>query len=306
LLTGLSENNVKKPEWLKKTVRLNNSNINQVKDLLTNLKLNTVCQSAKCPNIFECFSKKTATFMLMGNICTRNCAFCGVRSGKPQNLDEFEPKNITKAVKEMGLSYIVLTSVTRDDLEDGGAKHFAKTVREIKITDPNLKVECLIPDFKGSKENLKILLDVKPDVLNHNLETIQRNYKTIRDHASYNKSLDILKNSKDINPEVLTKSGFMLGLGEEIEEILELLHDLESANCDIVTIGQYLQPSKENYPVQKYYSGEEFEKIKNLASNFNFKSVVAGIFVRSSYEAASIINEINNTQANPKAWNFAY
>ena len=300
MLTGLSENNVKKPEWLKKTVSLNNSNINQVKDLLTNLKLNTVCQSAKCPNIFECFSKKTATFMLMGNICTRNCAFCGVRSGKPQNLDKFEPKNIAKAVKEMGLSYVVLTSVTRDDLEDGGAKHFAKTVREIKITDPNLKVECLIPDFKGSKENLKILLDVKPDVLNHNLETIKRNYKTIREHASYNKSLDILKNSKDINPGVLTKSGFMLGLGEEIEEILELLHDLESTNCDIVTIGQYLQPSKENYPVQKYYSGEEFEKIKNLASNFNFKSVVAGIFVRSSYEAASTINEINNTQANSK------
>jgi len=295
LLTGLSENNVKKPEWLKKTVSLNNSNINQVKDLLINLKLNTVCQSAKCPNIFECFSKKTATFMLMGNICTRNCAFCGVRSGKPQNLDKFEPKNIAKAVKEMGLSYIVLTSVTRDDLEDGGAEHFAKTVREIKITAPNLKVECLIPDFKGSKENLKILLDVKPDVLNHNLETIKRNYKTIRDHASYNKSLDILKSAKAINPEVLTKSGFMLGLGEEIEEILELLHDLESTNCDIVTIGQYLQPSKENYPVQKYYSGEEFEKIKNLASSFNFKSVVAGIFVRSSYEAASTINEINNT-----------
>jgi lipoyl synthase len=295
LLTGLSENNVKKPEWLKKTVSLNNSNINQVKDLLINLKLNTVCQSAKCPNIFECFSKKTATFMLMGNICTRNCAFCGVRSGKPQNLDKFEPKNIAKAVKEMGLSYIVLTSVTRDDLEDGGAEHFAKTVREIKITAPNLKVECLIPDFKGSKENLKILLDVKPDVLNHNLETIKRNYKTIRDHASYNKSLDILKSAKAINPEVLTKSGFMLGLGEEIEEILELLHDLESTNCDIVTIGQYLQPSKENYPVQKYYSGEEFEKIKNLASSFNFKSVVAGIFVRSSYEASSTINEINNT-----------
>jgi lipoic acid synthetase len=297
----LSENNAKKPEWLKKTVSLNNSNINQVKDLLANLNLNTVCQSAKCPNIFECFSKKTATFMLMGNICTRNCAFCGVRSGKPQNLDKFEPKNIAKAVKEMGLSYIVLTSVTRDDLEDGGAKHFAKTVREIKNTDPNLKVECLIPDFKGSKENLKILLDVKPDVLNHNLETIKRNYKTVRDHASYNKSLDILKNSKDINPEVLTKSGFMLGLGEELKEILELLHDLESNNCDIVTIGQYLQPSKENYPVQKYYSCEEFEKIKNLASNFNFRAVVAGIFVRSSYEAASTINEINNTQANSKA-----
>jgi len=294
LLTGLSENNIEKPKWLKKTVSLNNSNINKTKDLLINLKLNTVCQSAKCPNIFECFSKKTATFMLMGNICTRNCAFCGVESGKPQNLDKFEPKNIAKAVKEMGLIYIVLTSVTRDDLEDGGAKHFAKTVSEIKNTDPNLKVECLIPDFKGSKENLKILLDVRPDVLNHNLETVKRNYKTIRKHAGYYKSLDILKNSKDIYSEVITKSGFMLGLGEEIEEILELLHDLESVNCDIVTIGQYLQPSKENYPVQRYYSVEEFEKIKNLANTFNFKSVAAGIFVRSSYKAASIINEINN------------
>jgi len=289
------ENNVKKPEWLKKSISLNNSNINQVQELLTNLKLNTVCQSAKCPNIFECFSKKTATFMLMGNICTRNCAFCGVKSGKPQDLDKFEPENIAKAVNEMGLSYIVLTSVTRDDLGDGGANHFAKTVREIKMINPNLKVECLIPDFKGNKENLKILLDAKPDVLNHNLETIKRNYKTIRYQASYNRSLDILKNSKDINPEVLTKSGFMLGLGEEKEEILELLHDLESINCDIVTIGQYLQPSKENYPVQKYYSGEEFEKIKNLADSFNFKSVVAGIFVRSSYKAALTISEINNS-----------
>lgn len=295
MLTGLLENNLKKPEWLKKTVSLNNSNINQVQNLLTNLKLNTVCQSAKCPNIFECFSKKTATFMLMGNICTRNCAFCGVRSGKPQNLDKFESKNIAKAVKEMGLNYIVLTSVTRDDLEDGGAKHFAETVREIKSIDPNIKVECLIPDFKRNKENLKILLDVKPDVLNHNLETIKRNYKTIRDHANYNESLNILKNSKDINPEILTKSGFMLGLGEGMEEISELLQDLESINCDIVTIGQYLQPSKDNYPVQKYYSSEEFEKIKNLASSFKFKSVIAGIFVRSSYKAASTINGINNT-----------
>jgi lipoyl synthase len=294
LLTGLLKDNLKKPDWLKKTISLNNSNINQVQDLLTNLKLNTVCQSAKCPNIFECFSKKTATFMLMGNICTRNCAFCGVRSGKPQNLDRLEPKNIAKAVKEMGLSYIVLTSVTRDDLEDGGANHFAKTVKEIKIINSNIKVECLIPDFKGSKENLKILLDAKPDVLNHNLETIKRNYKTIRNNASYNRSLDILKNSKKINPGILTKSGFMLGLGEEEIEILELLHDLESINCDIVTIGQYLQPSKENYQVQKYYSVEEFEKIKNLANNFNFKSVVAGIFVRSSYKAALTINEINN------------
>ncbi len=295
MLTGLLENNLKKPEWLKKTVSLNNSNINQVQNLLTNLKLNTVCQSAKCPNIFECFSKKTATFMLMGNICTRNCAFCGVRSGKPQNLDKFEPKNIAEAVREMGLNYIVLTSVTRDDLEDGGAKHFAETVREIKSADPNIKVECLIPDFKRNKENLKILLDVKPDVLNHNLETIKRNYKTIRDHANYNESLNILKNSKDIDPGILTKSGFMLGLGEEMEEISELLQDLESINCDIVTIGQYLQPSKDNYPVQKYYSPEEFEKIKNLASSLKFKSVVAGIFVRSSYKAASTINEINNT-----------
>ncbi|MCL5071121.1 MAG: lipoyl synthase [Actinobacteria bacterium] len=291
----MSENNLQKPKWLKKTVSLNNSNINQVQNLLTNLKLNTVCQSAKCPNIFECFSKKTATFLLMGNICTRNCAFCGVKSGKPQDLDKFEPENIAKAVKEMRLNYIVLTSVTRDDLEDGGAKHFAKTVQEIKSIDPNIKVECLIPDFKGSKENLKILLDVKPDVLNHNLETVKRNYKTIRHHASYNKSLDILKNSKDIDPEILTKSGFMLGLGEEMEEILGLLQDLESINCDIVTIGQYLQPSKDNYAVQKYYSDKEFEKIKKMASNFNFKSVVAGIFVRSSYEAASTISEIKDT-----------
>ena len=284
--------NPTRPDWIRKKIRLNNYNISQVKDLLTNLNLNTVCQSAKCPNIFECFSKKTATFLLMGDVCTRNCAFCGINSGIPVSLDKDEPKKISEAAIRMNLKYIVLTSVTRDDLRDGGASHFAKTVRMIKKSIPDSKVECLIPDFRGETKNLKILLEEKVDVLNHNLETIKSNYPIIRNKANYKNSLDILKFAKEIKPEVLTKSGFMLGLGEEHEEIIGLLNDLNNINCEIVTIGQYLMPSQSNYPVQKYYTPEEFEEIKKIAENFSFKSVVAGIFVRSSYHAAITVEKL--------------
>lgn len=281
------------PDWVKKKISLNNYNIRQVRELLTNLNLNTVCQSAKCPNIFECFSKKTATFLLMGNICTRNCVFCGVNTGKPFPLDKNEPENIARAALKMNLKYTVLTSVTRDDLEDGGASHFAQTVWMIKKSIPDAMLECLIPDFRGEIKNLEILLKEKVDVLNHNLETIKRNYSVIRNKADYGNSLNILRSAKEIKPEIFTKSGFMLGLGEKQEEIVELLGDLNSVKCDIVTIGQYLMPSKLNHPVQKYYSPGEFEEIKKIADNFNFKSVVAGIFVRSSYNAAVTIKELS-------------
>lgn len=275
-----------KPPWLKKKVSLNNKNIAAVKDLLKDLNLHTVCQSAKCPNIFECFSKKTATFMLLGDKCTRNCAFCGVPSGKPLPPDKNEPENIAKAAKELSLQYVVLTSVTRDDLNDGGASHFAETVAQLKKIIPGVLIECLVPDFEGRKDNLKILLDANPDVFNHNIETIKRNYFEIRNTADYRRSLDLLGLSKKIRPDIITKSGFMLGLGENSNEIENLLSDIAESKVDIVTIGQYLSPSSENYPVIKYYSPDEFEEIEKIAKSFGFKYVVSDTFVRSSYQAS--------------------
>jgi len=280
------------PDWLKKKVNLNNFKIKQIKNLLYDLHLNTVCQSAGCPNIFECFGKKIATFMLMGNTCTRNCGFCGIRSGKPQILDEYEPTRIASAVKKMRLKYAVITSVTRDDLTDGGSYHFAKTISEIKRSNPFSKIECLIPDFKGNTDNLKIVLMRNPDVLAHNIETIKRNFSLARKYSNYENSLAILKFSKLFKPDIYTKSGFMLGLGESREEVGELLADLKGVSCDIVTIGQYLRPSLSNIPVKKYYKPEEFESIRELAMSFGFKAVESGIFIRSSYGAGLVLDKI--------------
>lgn len=281
-----------RPEWLKKKVLLNNVNINEVKTLLENSHLHTVCQSAKCPNIFECFGRKTATFMIMGDICTRNCAFCGIKSGKPSLLDEDEPKNVALGAKEMGLNYIVITSVTRDDLPDGGASHFAKTVKEIKKLLPFSKVECLVPDFGGDMNCLKIVLDEEISILDHNIETVKRNYPRIRRKANYQVSLDVLRKAKEIRPDIFTKSGFMLGLGETKKEIEELLIDLSEAYVDIITIGQYLRPSGNNVMVQKYYTSQELEEVKLLSQELGFKKVVCGTFVRSSYCAGEILEEL--------------
>lgn len=267
----------------------------RVKDIILDLNLHTVCQNAKCPNIFECFSNKTATFMLLGNICTRNCAFCGVQSGHPMPVDENEPENIARAVSALELKYIVLTSVTRDDLEDGGADQFAKTVRQIKSLVPGAKVECLIPDLKNETKNLETLLREDLDVLNHNIETVRENYTGIRNGADYQKSLEILNSAKLIKPGIVTKSGFMLGLGEKIEGIHTLLEDLKKVKCDIVTIGQYLSPGKNNIPVEKYYSPEEFTELGKYAKNMGFKYVVSGIFVRSSYLAADAFKATGST-----------
>jgi lipoic acid synthetase len=293
-LLEANKKNLDKPEWLKKKVFLNNQNIARVHDLVLDLNLHTVCQSAKCPNIFECFSNKTATFLLLGNICSRNCAFCGVESGRPIAIDEKEPENIANAVTALELKYIVLTSVTRDDLADGGAGQFAKTVRRIKDRMPQVKVECLIPDFKNENTNLEILLHEDLDVLNHNIETVKENYSGIRNGADYQKSLKILELSKLIKQGITTKSGFMLGLGENIEEVYGLLKDLKSVNCDIVTIGQYLCPGKNNIPVQKYYRPEEFAELEKYAKNLGFKYVVSGVFVRSSYLAATAFKASGN------------
>jgi lipoic acid synthetase len=275
-----------KPRWLKKKISLNNKNILKVKNLLSDLNLHTVCQSAKCPNIFECFSSSTATFMLMGDICTRNCAFCGVSSGKPLKPDHSEPEKIALAAKEMGLKYIVLTSVTRDDLTDGGAGQFRNTVQEIKKMIPGSIVECLIPDFSGRPRSMSALLGTEFEVLNHNIETIRRNYKEIRNRADYDLSLDILKYAKRNKPGIITKSGFMLGLGENREEIIRLMEDLKDVEADIITIGQYLQPSRDNVAVRKFYTPQEFAELGNIALDLGFKYAVSGAFVRSSYQAA--------------------
>lgn len=281
----------KKPPWIKKKISLNNSNISRVKTLIDSSHLHTVCQSAKCPNIFECFSRKTSTFMLMGDICTRNCAFCGVGSGKPGALDEEEPEKIAKAVKEMNLHYAVITSVTRDDLEDGGAGHFFNTVKAVKKYNPDTKVECLIPDLGGDLKSLKRLLEADLDVLNHNMETVKEKYPQARKNADYSRSLKLLADAKRIRPDIYTKSGFMLGLGESLDEVLELLKDLRKNNVDIITIGQYLQPSADNIKVSKYYRPEEFEELRKTAMDMGFMAVEAGPFVRSSYCAEIVLEK---------------
>jgi lipoyl synthase len=280
-----------KPPWLKKKIHLDNKNISAIKKLIDSSCLHTVCQSAKCPNIFECFSKRTATFMLMGDTCTRNCGFCGVNGGRPLPLDTGEPKKIAAAIKEMGLLYAVVTSVTRDDLHDGGASHFAETVKAIKNLNPNTRVECLIPDFGGNKKDLETLLLEELDVLNHNIETIESNYSKVRSKADYKRSLKLLKRAKTIRPEINTKSGFMVGLGENWGQIINLLEDLKDNKVDIITIGQYLSPSEKNIAVSKYYTPEEYEEIEKAARKLRFKAVTAGPFVRSSYKAEIILDE---------------
>jgi len=281
----------KKPPWLKKKISLDNKNISTIRKLIDSSSLHTVCQSAKCPNIYECFSKRTATFMLMGDTCTRNCGFCGVESGRPLPLDREEPKKIASAIKEMKLLYAVITSVTRDDLDDGGALHFARTVRAIKNLNPDTRVECIIPDFGGNKESLEVLLSEDLDVLNHNIETVKANYGKARGSADYGRSLKLLSRTKEIKPDIYTKSGFMVGLGENREQIGELLEDLRESKVDIVTIGQYLSPSKDNIEVSKYYTPEEFAEIEESAKTTGFKAVAAGPFVRSSYGAELVLDK---------------
>jgi lipoyl synthase len=286
----------KKPYWVKKKVKLDAKTINEVRTLIEDLSLNTVCQSAQCPNIFECFANKTATFMLMGDICTRNCSYCSVKTGKPEALDEEEPLRVAEAVEKMGLKYVVITSVTRDDIPDGGAAHFSNTIRQIKKLNPDSGIECLIPDFRGDNRSLEVVLDQKLNVLNHNIETVERIFNKVRRGSDYRRSLRVLKSAKEIKPDIYTKSGFMLGLGEEKREIVELLKDLRNVDCDILTIGQYLQPSGLNIKVSKYYTQQEFKKIGKIAEEMGFKAVVSGIFVRSSYNAGIVLENVLNNE----------
>lgn len=285
--------NVRKPPWLKKRISLG-SGIYKVYALLREARLHTVCQEAHCPNLPECYSRQTATFMIMGNVCTRNCRFCAVTHETPAPLDEEEPRRVAFAVHQLGLQYVVITSVTRDDLEDGGAQHFAKTVCAVKEQRPKTLVELLVPDFLGNPSSLDIILSTPPDVLNHNVETIPRLYPRVRPQADYRRSLDLLRRTQSRNPSVLTKSGLMLGLGEKKSEVTRVMQDLLDIGCRLLTLGQYLQPSKQHHPVIRYLHPEEFKDYKTLGERMGFMTVASGPFVRSSFGAAQMYRKAMN------------
>lgn len=253
------------------------------------MALNTVCKEAGCPNIYECYGSKTATFLILGSVCTRNCGFCLVEKGKPDALDTGEPNRVADAVSKLGLKYAVITSVTRDDLEDGGASVFAATISQIRKKVPDCKVEVLIPDFKGNRKHLDLVLDEEPDVLNHNIETVERLYKLMRKSFDYERSLNIIRYSKaKMTDGRMTKSGLVIGMGESWNEIIETINDLKDNGCDIITIGQYLAPSRKHHPVAKFYTPEEFEALKEISFKTGFKHVMSGPLVRSSYHAAKM------------------
>ncbi|MBC8440275.1 MAG: lipoyl synthase [Deltaproteobacteria bacterium] len=277
-----------KPSWLKKNLP-KGGDYQRVRNLISNSGLHTVCQEANCPNMFECFSKNTSTFMILGANCTRNCRFCNVSFAPALPLDSDEPMRVAKAALDLNLKYVVVTSVTRDDLEDGGASHFADTIKAIKTTLPDdPKVEVLIPDFQGNVKALKIVVCANPDVLNHNIETVPSLYSIARPQANYQQSLDLFKNAKAINASMPLKSGLMLGLGETMEELEQTMKDLFHYGCEIITLGQYLQPTKTHLEVRKYYSPDEFEQLEDKARQIGFKKIAAGPFVRSSYNAQNL------------------
>ena len=275
------------PEYLKRPI-IDTETTRTVRKILKANCLNTVCENARCPNKNECYTKNTATFLIMGSVCTRNCRYCNISCQKPEPLDVNEPKHIAQAVKDLGLKYSVITSVTRDDLEDGGADHFAQCIYEIRKIASETKIEILTPDFKGKKDSLDVIIQAHPDVFNHNIETVKAVFKTARPQGNYETSLDVLKYIKQ-NSDIMTKSGLMIGLGETFEQIQSTLEDLYNAGCDILTIGQYIQPSKAHLPVEKYYKPDEYEKLKELAAQVGFKHYQIGPLVRSSYNAASLI-----------------
>lgn len=273
-----------KPEWLK--VRAPGSeNYVRIKGLMRDLKLNTVCEEAHCPNIGECWHHGTATFMIMGDVCTRACGYCNVRHGAPAALDLAEPLKLAHAAGEMRLDYVVVTSVDRDDLPDFGAGHFARVIREIKAVRPECRVEVLIPDFQGQEAPLRAVLDARPDVINHNTETVPRLYRIARPGGKYARALELLDRSRTWTPEIPTKTGIMVGLGETIDEVFEVLRDLRAVDVKILTVGQYLRPSMAHLPMDRYYSPDEFREIKRVALDLGFSHVESGPLVRSSYHA---------------------
>lgn len=282
----------RKPDWLK--VRYNQEAVAEVAKLLGELKLNTVCKEANCPNLGECYRKHTATFMILGNQCTRNCRFCNVTPGKPLPPDPDEPQNVAAAAKKLGLRHVVLTCPTRDDLPDGGADQFAKTVKAIRETCPGVTVETLISDMKFNTDALDVVIAAHPEVLNHNVETVRELQHNVRPQADYQRSLDVLKYCKEKDPTLLTKTGFMVGLGETDEQIDRLMDDVLAVGCDILTIGQYLQPSAEHYPLARYATPEDFDRYKQMALRKGFQYVASAPLARSSYKAWEALEGVHD------------
>jgi lipoic acid synthetase len=274
----------RKPEWLK--IKLTaGDNFKELKSMMRSKTLHTVCEEAKCPNIHECWANRTATFMILGDICTRACRFCAVKTGLPTELDLAEPERVADAALQMGLKHCVVTSVARDDLEDGGAQIFAETIKAVRGKLPLCGVEVLIPDFLGREESLRTVLKAKPDILNHNIETVERMSDRVRSKAKYRRSLELLERSKQIAPSIPTKSSIMIGVGEQWDELLQTMDDLRAVNCDIMTIGQYLQPSPTHLAVTQYYTPEQFALLKQEGMKRGFRHVESGPLVRSSYHA---------------------
>lgn len=290
----------RKPDWLK--ISLNTGDgYKEINSMMRGRKLHTVCEEAKCPNIYECWSQRTATFMILGNICTRACRFCAVTSGLPTELDLEEPRHVAQSVKEMGLKHVVITSVARDDLNDHGASMFAATITAVRESNPLTDIEVLIPDLGGEANRLALVLAAKPDVLNHNLETVSRLSDKVRAKAKYQRSLSVLRLAKELRPEQTTKSGMMVGLGETKEEIIEAMKDLRAAGCDILTIGQYLQPTFKHIGVDRYYEPSEFAELKREGLALGFAHVEAGPLVRSSYHAREQTESAKSAAAGTEA-----
>jgi len=279
------------PSWIRVKIPAAGP-MKRVETTLQSLTLSTVCESALCPNRGDCFSKGTATFMILGSICTRNCPFCAVTKGKPEPVDESEPERVAEAVKRLGLKHVVITSVDRDDLPDKGAGHFAATVKAIRRSKPDVTIELLVPDFCGSKEAIDVVLEAKPTVLNHNLETVRRLHPVIKPKSNYYRSLWLLKYAKENAPDMLTKSGLMVGLGETDEEVLETMRDIRSTGCDIITIGQYLRPPNSRLEVKRYVKPETFVRFKEAAVQMGFTYVASAPLVRSSFKAAEIYEHL--------------
>jgi len=287
----MKDKSEQRPSWLRVRVR-SGPQYEEMHKLLRGLGLHTVCEEAGCPNIGECFGAGTATFMILGDTCTRNCRFCAVKHGRPLPLDEEEPERVAEAVVRLQLRYAVVTSVTRDDLPDGGAHIFAETIRAIRRRVPDCRVEVLIPDFQGSREALQVVMDAQPDVLNHNLETIPRLYPQVRPQANYQRSLEVLRRAKEMSPSALTKSGLMLGLGEERGEVIAVMEDLRRVGCDLLTLGQYLRPSSDHLPIRRHWKPEEFRELAEQGKRMGFAHVEAGPLVRSSYHARRQVESI--------------
>lgn len=294
----MSENTDKKipkPPWLRVKIP-HGSTCREILQLIRAKKLHTVCESAHCPNMGECWSHGEATFMILGNDCTRNCRFCAVSSKTPSPVDPSEPEEVAEAVAFMELSHAVITSVTRDDLDNGGASHFTETIGHIRRKNPDTTIEVLIPDFKGERRALETVLNAAPRVLAHNMETVARLYPRVRPQGNYQRSLDLLKHAKTHTPDILTKSGIMVGLGESMDEIEETLRDLRQVDCNILTVGQYLRPTRDHLPLTRYYTPEEFKEIEFLSYELGFGRVASGPLVRSSYRAGRHLRELDRRQ----------